>query len=123
MQPRFHMGIHLGRNLNSSELITSMLDGSVVRARDYKELPESSAWSAEGLQAVKGTPYSPTGTLPVHYHDEEGLPKIPDLHPVDKEETARGFVLLGRHFEKIGHTDSCAKCRQMRRGQKTNSRA
>ena len=113
----FIWGVHLGRRLNTNELYVSMPDGSIVRARDYKDVPDNVAWSSQALLDIKGTPYSPTGSLPAQYHDDENLPKIPSIQPVDKDEAAtRGIVLKQRHFEIIGYIDSCGKCRQMRRG-------
>ena len=49
MQARFHHGVYLGRRLESNEIIVSISDGSVVKARDFKEVPDGMAWDPELL--------------------------------------------------------------------------
>ena len=92
-----------------------------MKARDFKEVPDNGAWSAEALRSVKGTPYSPTGTLPSQSQgDEENAFKIPELRPVDQRETTRAMQLKEKHFEKIGYSPGCLKCRKMQRGEKSS---
>ena len=52
--------------------------------------------------------------------DDEELPRIPELRPANEQEHAvRGLQLKERHFEKIGYTRGCLKCRRMQRGERS----
>ena len=46
MQARFHGGVYVGRRFETSEVLVSMSDGSIVKARDFREVPDASAWDA-----------------------------------------------------------------------------
>ena len=60
MQPRWQCGIFLGRRLESNEIFVSISDGSVVRARDFKEVPDNMAWDPELVKQLKGTSFDHT---------------------------------------------------------------
>ena len=111
LQARFNPGVYLGRKFVSSEVYVSMSNGDVVKASDYKEIPDSGAWSAEALRSIQGTPWQSIGAIPVQFRgDDESLPIIPEIQPIDGDSIAtRGFILKKRHFDKIGHTDGCVK--------------
>ena len=124
MQPRFHSGVFLGKRQVSNEIMVSVEGGEVVKARDFKEVPDNSAWCADALRNVKGLPSDPTNTLPVQSQSgEESLPRIPELRPVEhKENVTRGMPLRERHFELVGYSEGCLKCRKMQRGEKRHRR-
>ena len=71
MQARFHGGVYVGRRFETSEVLVSMSDGSIVKARDFREVPDASAWDAEALKAIAGTPWNAAGTVPLQHHDED----------------------------------------------------
>ena len=123
MQARFHCGTYVGRRFETNELYIAMQDGKVVKARDYKEVAEESAWNTEAIHNIVGTPWGPTGTVPLQYPaDDEDTPTVPEIHPVDGDDVAaRGLSLRVRHFKKIGFTPGCAKCRSMERGERTTA--
>ena len=101
---------------SSTEIIVSIENGETVKARDFKDVPDNGAWSAEALRGVKGMPYFPTGSLPAQSQgDEENILQIPELRQVDQKETTRAMSLKERHFEKIGYSDGCLKCHKMQR--------
>ena len=119
MQPCFHTGEFLGRRLETTEILVSMSDGGVVKARDFKEVPDADAWSADALKAVQGLPWCGAGTLPPQFFDSDSVPKIPNLMPANGDDIAtRGLPLQQKHFELVGYTDGCAKCRSMQRGRR-----
>ena len=70
---------------------------------------------------LKGTSYDHTGTLPPQFPgDDENLPSIPQLEPVDRSDVSkRGLPLQERHFRAIGYTDGCMKCRKMQRNERS----
>ena len=100
MQPRWHPGTYLGRRLESSEIIIAHADGTVVKSRDFREVPDDIAWSQSAMEQIKGTSYDHTGTLPPQFPgDEEQLP-FPQLRPVDKKDLSqRGLKHKERHFK------------------------
>ena len=52
--------------------------------------------------------------------DDDHLPVIPELRPVDSKDTSsRGLQLKEKHFKKIGYTNGCIKCRKMQRNEKS----
>ena len=122
MQARWYSGTYLGVRHESGEIIVSMPDGSVVKARDFREVPDNVAWVGEQLELVRGTPYDHAGTLDAQTPgDDEQLPVIPELRPVDqKENNTRGLPLRERHFKIIGYTDGCIKCRKMQRNERSS---
>ena len=73
MQARWHGGAYLGKRQESNESYVSVSGGGVVKARDFREVAESSAWDPEVLKEICGTPYHPPSALPpqVHGDDEE----------------------------------------------------
>ena len=52
MQPRFFSGVYLGNRQETNEIIVSIENGETVKARDFKEVPDNGAWSAEALRSV-----------------------------------------------------------------------
>ena len=50
MQTRWHGGVYLGKRQESNESYVSVDGGGVVKARDFREVPESSAWDPELIQ-------------------------------------------------------------------------
>ena len=120
LEARWHTGVHLGQRMESTEQIIGITDGTTVKARDCREVVEENAWNPEMLRKVIGTPYDPTGTLPAQLSaDETTLPTIPELRPVDAgERDTRGLAFRAKHFEKIGYSPGCLKCRKMQRGER-----
>ena len=115
--------MYLGRRLESNEVYVSIANGRVVKARDFREVPDSMACDPELFKRLVGTSYDYTGTLPTQMPgDDEELPKIPELQPVDGQEHAvRGLQFKERHFKNIGFSVGCLKCRMMQRGERSTN--
>ena len=115
---KFHGGTFLGRRFETNEILVAMADGKVVKARDFREIPDEGAWKPEALKNIIGTPWCATGTVPLQFPSEdENSFKLPEVEPADgTEPQARGLSLRPRHFQKIGWTPDCPKCRSLQRG-------
>jgi hypothetical protein len=86
MAPRWHDGLFLGFDRNSSSYILSTADG-IRTARTIQRLPMADRWSVEKLQMVAGTPWTwakrerPTVTFG---KTGEKLEEFPDRLPLPR---------------------------------------
>ena len=115
MQPRFHSGTFLGRRFETNELLIALPSGDIVKARDFKDVPDADAWNKDSIEKITGTPYQPATTIPMQvYDDDERLPFLPEVTTVNGEPTTRGFILRGKHFARIGYTAGCKSAERCR---------
>ena len=144
MEPRWSEGVWLGKNARSDEHMISDETGRIVKAGGIALKPENESWDGERIMAVKvhpnglnepkvirrssldpqaqaaATPANPVE--PVREPDERDGPEIAD--PVQHQ---RGPADIYIRYEDLkrsgGFTPNCAKCKAMKMGDRSKSRA
>ena len=58
MKERWTEGTFVGKRLSSDEYVLVLDDGTVVKARSVKLMPESQSWKYDYLESIKVTPWS-----------------------------------------------------------------
>eukprot|EP00971_Amphidinium_carterae_P063739 1261640-Amphidinium_carterae.1 len=61
LEDRWHRGVYLGPCLRTSDSLVSTTEGTVVKARTFKRLPESQNAAAETVKGLRGVPWKPDG--------------------------------------------------------------
>ena len=114
MTERWHLGTWLGKRFHTEEHIVARKgDGLVIRSRAVKVMPEVT--TMEDLDAIKGSPWSPSGVL------RDALPDVPrpilsrDEPPFvlhEERPVPRNMKITHDIIKKFGYTPGCAKCRK-----------
>eukprot|EP00971_Amphidinium_carterae_P339187 6476834-Amphidinium_carterae.1 len=125
MGQRLHRGVYLGPCLRTSDSLVGTTEGTVVKARTFRRLPESQKAAAETVKRLRGVPWKPDGDL-----EEEWTRlrvAVPDLLVPKTElpqrvvdDIAARHVYIRRHVElrlkKFGFTARCPGCHAAERG-------
>ena len=120
MTERWHLGTWLGKRFHTEEHIVAREgDGPVIRSRAVKLMPEVT--TSEDLDAIKGSPWAPSGVLndvlpdvprPILSRDDPSAePEVDRLVPRNMK------IITHDIFKKFGYTPGCAKCRKLSRNE------
>ena len=119
MTERWHLGTWLGKRFHTEEHIVARKgDGLVIRSRAVKVMPE--ATTMDDLDAIKGSPWAPSGVL------RDVLPDVPcptlsrddpSVEPEEERLVPRNMKITQDILKKFGHTPGCAKCRKLSRNE------
>eukprot|EP00971_Amphidinium_carterae_P267534 5306972-Amphidinium_carterae.1 len=63
LEDRWHKGVYLGPCLRSSDSLLGTLDGTVVKARTFRRLPDSQKSAADLVKGLRGVPWKTDGEL------------------------------------------------------------
>ena len=119
MTERWHLGTWLGKRFHTEENTVARKGyGLVMRSRAVKVMPEVT--TLEDLDAIKGSPWAPSGVL------RDVLPDVPRptlsrneppfvLH--EERPVPRNMKITRDIIKKFGHTPGCAKCRKLSRNE------
>ena len=118
MTERWHLGTWLGKRFHTEEHIVARKGGYglVIRSRAVKLMPEVT--TTEDLDAIKGSPWAPSGVL------RDVLPDVPrpilsrddPLFAPDEEcPVPRNMKITQNIIKRFGYTPGCAKCRKLSR--------
>ena len=89
-------------------------DGVVIRSRAVKAMPEET--TMDDLDAIKGSPWAPSGVLrdvlpdvprPILSRDE------PPFVPAEERPVPSNMKISQDILKKFGYTPGCAKCRKL----------
>ena len=118
MTERWHLGTWLGKRFHTEDhTVARKGDGLVIRSRAVKLM--SDVTTSEDLDAIKGSPWAPSGVL------EDVLPDVPrpvlrrDEPFVPDEEcpVPRKMKITHDLIKRFGYTPGCAKCRKLSRSE------
>ena len=107
-----------GKTFPEEHIVARKGDGLVIRSRTVKVMPEVT--TLEDLDAIKGSPWAPSGVL------RDVLPDVPrpilsrDEPPfvLDEERPVpRNMIITHDNIKKFGYTPGCAKCRKLSRNE------
>ena len=115
MTERWHLGTWLGKRFHTEENIVARRgDGLVIRSRAVKTMPEET--TLDGLVAINGSPWAPSGVLMVV------LPDVPrpilsrddtPFLPVEECPVPRNMKISQDILKMFGYTPGCANCRKL----------
>eukprot|EP00971_Amphidinium_carterae_P285985 5678422-Amphidinium_carterae.1 len=63
LEDRWHKGLYLGPCLRTSDSLVGTSDGTVVKARSFRRLPDSQKAAAELVKGLRGVPWKLDGNL------------------------------------------------------------
>eukprot|EP00971_Amphidinium_carterae_P102767 2034289-Amphidinium_carterae.1 len=63
LEDRWHKGVYLGPSLRSSDSLVGCADGTVVKARSFRRLPDSQKAAPELVKGLRGVPWRLDGNL------------------------------------------------------------
>eukprot|EP00971_Amphidinium_carterae_P009039 178571-Amphidinium_carterae.1 len=63
LEDRWHRGVYLGACLRTSDSLVGTTEGTVLKARTFKRLPESQKAAAVTVKGLRGVPWKPDGDL------------------------------------------------------------
>ena len=93
MQARWCSGVYLGRRLESNEILVTAPEGKVVKARDFKEVPDNVAWDPELLKEIKKQ--RELGTRGLLKHDQYlSKTNLSNLEVSDGEDQEYGLLAI-----------------------------
>ena len=119
MTERWHVGTWLGKRFHTEEhFVARKGSGLVIRSRAEKVMHEET--TLDDLDAIKGSPWAPSGVL------IDVLPDVPrpilsrDKPPlllVVERPVPRNMNISQDILRKFGYTPGCAKCRKLSRNE------
>ena len=119
MTERWHLGTWLGKRFHTDEhSVARKGDGLVIRSRTVKAMPENT--TLDDLDAIKGSPWAPSGDLrdvlpdvprPILSRDE------PPLVLVEERPVPRNMKISQDILKKFGYTPGCAECWKLSRNE------
>ena len=126
MGARWLPAVWLGERFATDEHVVAMEDGTVVRTGAVREFP-GDVFDKELLDKIIGMPWDPRGSG----HEQGGadreqpragdVSQAPVVEPTPMAEpNVRRLVITHEIIKKVGYTDECLKCSQLRRGEKSD---
>ena len=127
MEARWKVGIYLGIERRSGELILGSSEGTET-ARCIKRKPESARWSYEDVMAITATPWDPQRRRvqqerpltrgehgEVKIIDEEETKVTREAEETDEERFKSKAMQIRRgDVERFGVTEGCPGCKSIR---------
>ena len=122
MKERWTEGTFVGKRASSDEYIIILDNGTVVKARSIKLLPDSQSWNSEVLEGISATPWKEQAVQkePEVIHKTEFVEKENPVveGPTVYDSIPRDFYVTAEHVQKFGFTTKCPRCRTLLRGGK-----
>ena len=118
MTERWFPAVWLGTRFNTGEHIVSRLDGgAVVRCRSIQELGREITF--EEVEAIRGRPWMPTGTVPLTAKtaDVARAEPVSPSGPPPMGFQPRSVYITRDILERVGYTKGCVKNRAVARGE------
>ena len=114
MEPRWPVGIWLGKRFATEEHIVGTQNGTIIRCGAVKPHPEGQFCRAL-FDGIRGSPWNPTGkeetageAVIEHQGDIPRAPaQVPSVPPV------RNFKIIREYVERFGYTPGCTKCQMI----------
>ena len=114
MQARWGSGIFLGKMQRSDECMVYTEDGTVVRCRSIRLLPDSESWDCELLENMQTTRWNAQfvkGGVPLEERENVAS------HTVETRSIIpRDFTIRQAQLDEHGYTPGCSRCRGLQRG-------
>lgn len=110
-------GVWLGRCRNSNESVIGTRRGT-VRAYTTKRQDEDNRWSAEWIQAIRGTPQQPDPnkpgmSIPIRINFDPPIREPADeAQEARKDKSTRRMRITNEMLQEFGYTDGCEGCRR-----------
>ena len=124
LDPRWRIGVFLGRAFNSDQNFIGRWDGSVVRARGMARLIPSKRWDAKRIERIMATPMSEKTQLQDAIEEQlEPHANRDDATDAAKDERLKARLkITAKDLREHGFTDGCRRCYLHRGGMHARAR-
>lgn len=121
LAPRWDSATYLGTRWGSAEHLVALEDGTVVRVRAIRRVPEAGRWSGERVAKISGVPDEPQ-----RHGCPEAVPPAAEVEVIPHDDpplvrSTRDFRIGVEDLAAHGYTRHCTKCDAIRTGRRVGT--